>query len=214
MGSLATGIFVAALVVTLSAIAVGAEVLFRALGGTETQFGWKIRACFTRAVGLYLLVVVCWNGAGTMLVLLYLWFQHPWLASKVPAIAYYLAVFASAFILEFVLSNTNIIVFNRGMFAFQQWMEILRAPSITSVRRRQTQMTKDLQRQMEDTIAEYPDEELQTYLLKYLGADELESLEADAQRAGASTKKYKIMELVERYPEEARSLAERAKRKG
>lgn len=46
-------------------------------------------------------------------------------------------------------------------------------PSITSVRRRQTQMTKDLQRQMEDTIAEYPDAELQTYLLEYLGADEL-----------------------------------------
>jgi len=211
--SLAAWVIVVALIVALSTVAVVAEILARALGGLDTQLGWKIRACFTRAVGLYLLVVVCWNGAGTCLVLLYLWIQHPTLSDKMPGAAYYLAAFGSAFVLEFVLANTNVAVFGRGVFAFQQWMELLRGPSITSVRRKHARMTKDLQRRMEDTIAGYTEEELQPYFLKYLGAEGLKRLEEDARQAGASTKQYKVMELVERHPEEARSLADRAKRR-
>ncbi|QIN83746.1 hypothetical protein GBA63_14715 [Rubrobacter tropicus] len=139
--------------------------------------------------------------------------QHPTLTGKMPGAVYYLAAFAGAFILEFVLANTNVTVFGRGVFAFQQWMELLRGPSMTSVRRRHAQMTKSLQRRMEDTKAEYTEEELQPYFLKSMGTDELRSLEEDAREAGADPKKYKVMQWVERHPDEARSLAERAKRR-
>jgi hypothetical protein len=117
------------------------------------------------------------------------------------------------FILEFVLANTNIIVFNKGVFALQQWMDLIRAPSITSARRKHVQVTKDLQRRLESTIATLPEPELQSYFLKCLGNEELERLEKDAVQAGAQPKAYKIMELVERHPAEALSLAKQARQR-
>ena len=211
--SLAASVFVIALIASLTAVAVAAEILARALGGLDVQLGWKVRACFTRAVALYFLIVLCWNGAGTLLMVWVFESRYPSLQDEVGPATYYLAAFASVFILEFVLANTNITVFGKGVFAFQQWMDLIRGPSITSVRRKHAHVTKDLQRQLENAIATIPESELQGYFLNCLGNTELSSLEEDAKQAGAQPKAYKIMQLVERHPAEALSLAKQARQR-
>lgn len=211
--TISASIAIALLTVLFTAVAVGAEVFSRAFGGVEFALGWKLRALFTNAVGSYFIVTLLWNGAGALLALSILKAYFPTVVQQLGPASYYLAAFAGAFILGFILSNTNVIIFSKGLLAFHDWSERLRTPAITSAKRKHMKVTKELQRQLESSISTLSEQELQHVFLRCFGLEDLQQLEEDAVRAGASKKEYKVMELVAKHPAEALSVAKQARKR-
>lgn len=193
---------------------VGGEILIRSFGRIGLETGWDIRCCFTQAVGIYFTVMLGVNLMGTSIVFLWLQRQHPSFADRLGTLDYFLAAFAGVFFLGVVLANTNITVFNKGAFAFQDWITLLRDPAVVSATNKHAILKAILQDKLKDDIQLLPREELQADLLKHLGTRELERLENDAADANIEdTRLYKVMRLVELRPDIALMLSKRAKRR-
>lgn len=158
-------------------------------------------------------MALLWNSVGSLLAFYLLQLRYPLFASQIGALDYILAAFAGVFILEFVLANTNVIVFNRGFFAFQNWMNLVRDPALVSATNKQAVLKGILQDKLKEEIKVLPSEELQADLLKHLGSEELQKLEQDAKDNGVEDLElYKVLRLVELHPAQATVLSNRAKR--
>lgn len=205
--TLPAGLLVMAMSALATVVVAGIEILARSFGGEESQAEWSLRACLTKAMAAYVLVSVMWNAAGSYIALYLLRTKYMAISEWLGLADYLLAVVAGVLALGFVLSNTEIIVFNKTVSTYVNWVALLRPAAISSVQERHSRRKQDLQRDIESALkSDVPLDQMQTHLLNCFGTDEIAKLEKDARQSDADSTLYKAMQLAERYPKVARSL--------
>jgi hypothetical protein len=165
-------------------------------------------------VGIYFVVALGCNIVGANLASYYLETQHSAFVDRQGNLVYFLSAFAGVFVLGLVFTNTNVSLFNKGVFVFQDWVTQARDPAVVSAINKQALLKRILQDKLKEEIRALPSDELQIDLLNHLGQDELQKLEQDATAANIDNSElYKVMRLVELHPTEAMVLSKRARRR-
>lgn len=191
------------------------EIMARSFGGEGSRADWSLRACLTRAVAAYVFVSAMWNLAGSLVALYLLRVRYEGFAEWLGVADYLLAVIVGVLALGFLLNNTDVVMFNRTVSAYYNWVPLLRGPAVRSVQHKRSQRKQDLQRELESALkGQVPREELQTHLLDRFGPEELAEMEQRAKEQEADPVLYKAMQLAERHPDQAWSLVRHWSDKG
>src|SRR5829696_10482765 len=166
----------------------------------------KIWSCVTTKYWLYVVGLVPFNVASTLLA----WYQLPrwfpgffdWLGRG----AYFMYPFAGVFLFQVLVTNTDIWIFSKGVMAFQRWTSLVRTPAIGAAIEKESERDRRRQQRIADALYDVISEtDLNTRIREIVGGEEADRLEANAQEADDS-KLYKLLWLARRDPTAAKSI--------
>jgi hypothetical protein len=166
----------------------------------------KIRSCITTKYWLYVVGLIPFNVASTLLA----WYQLPrwfpgffdWLGRG----SDFMHAFAGVFLFQVLVTNTDIWIFSKGVMAFQKWTSLVRTPAIGAAIEKETERDRDRIQWTAEALTDLlSDADLNTRIKELASEQEAEKLEADAQEAD-NYRLYKSLWLARRYPTEAQAI--------
>lgn len=205
-----TGVSVA-LAILFTCVTTVAEVLHRSRrqrdrGESAPSTQMRLRSCLTGKLVLYWIIVVLFNIGATSLAAIYLPTLYPNIVDELGMLAFFLFALAGVFVFQGVIANTNIIVFNKGILAFQNWLTIARAPAVAAAIEKQATFDSAEQEKVAQTLCNLlSEEDLSTRLSEILGKEEAESLARDAE-GNDNPMLYKLLWLARRHPAKAEGI--------
>lgn len=163
----------------------------------------RTRACHSGTFFLYVLMVIVGNSVTTFLALGILREQLPdGLQFMLP----FFSPFAGVFAFESVLKHANITVYGKGALTIEEWITKARDNAEARANAKEVQLITREQLDAAYKLKELPENELNTHVAYYLGAQVIEQLEAAAQQAQADPALYKAMTLASDKPENVRAI--------
>ena len=120
--------------------------------------------------------------------------------AKMPAVLtpYYhlLSAFFGVFAFEAILKNTNVTMFDKGVLTLQTWIDkALNAATAAAIDRQETRKWHEESRLVRKLSA-LPERDINTHVLRKMGAGRVSALDAEAASSSADTKLYKIYQFV------------------
>jgi len=166
----------------------------------------KIKSCITGKFWLYVIALIPFNLASTLLA----WYQLPrWFPKyfdKLGEWSVFMYAFAGVFLFQVLVTNTDIWIFSKGVMAFQKWTSLIRTPAIGAAIEKESERDSERQQRIADALKPLLSEaDLSTRIREIAGDEEANILEARAQDAD-DPKLYKLLWLARRYPLKAQSI--------
>ncbi len=171
---------------------------------TQRLSNASLGACLSLPFLFYSAIYIVGNTFSTLL-------AAPLLADRLPAslaawFPFFFA-FAGVFAFQGIVGNTNITVFGKGVLTIEEW--ISRARDVAAAAAVKAQLTRDDRSALRiaNQLRQLPEDELNTYVSQFLGADIVPKLDAAAQQSHADSALYKALALAYEEPGKTSSLA-------
>jgi hypothetical protein len=166
----------------------------------------KIRSCVTSKYWLYVVGLIPFNLASTLLA----WYELPrWFPeffNQLGRWSFFIYAFVGVFLFQVLVTNTDIWIFSKGVMAFQRWASRVRTPAIAAAIEKESERDRDRQQHLTDAL--YPlvtEAELTTCISEIAGKEEADNIDAVAQDE-EDPKLYKLLWLARRHPIAAQSM--------
>lgn len=175
----------------------------------------RIRSCINSKYPFYLIIQLFGNILSTVLASYLISDTLPEsINAWKPVIISFLGIFA----FEYILSNTNINLFDKKVLTFQDWVYKAKDPTTVRAVQKDLQHTEAEEVKLINALRNHTTlEEINTFLFSNLENEEIEQLEADIllynrERTNINVHLYKCKELVSRFPNKAEALLQDKKK--
>ncbi len=160
----------------------------------------NLKSCLGSAFFIYLAVLAVGNMGTTLLAVAAV------AKAKLPGPAWFWHAFVGVFGFESLLQNINVTLFDRGVLSIQDWISKARDSAVASAIQSHTTAGFQRAQALANQLKDIPTDELNSYILQYLGADALNELESNAQQMGAHPGLVKALALAHEHPDQAEAI--------